>query len=241
VVGIVVTRRRRVTGLRREELAKLAKISVPYYTRLEQGKHATASHSVLESIATVLQLPPGDRAYLHQLATSGDVLHSPEAPEVTVGPETIRLLDALGGAPALVLGPNMDLVATNAAARSFCRDSDGSRGDRLNAIRWQLFHPDARRLFGEDWAPVTAELIGMLRLRAGRDPAYPGMQRLIREAAAHNELFRQVWGEQKVSVGLRRALRMTRPGGGTSEMLVETLTVNFATAQTVIVFLPSPT
>ncbi|WP_396027484.1 helix-turn-helix transcriptional regulator [Actinoplanes sp. TBRC 11911] len=237
-VGITSTRRRRVAGLRREELARLAKISVPYYTRLEQGKHTTASHAVLESLATALRLPPADRAYLHQLAEAGGAAGAPRVPETPVGPETLRLLDALDRVPGILLGPNMDILAVNPAARSFCQATTPEPVG-LNAIRWQLFDPRARELFGDDWAAVTAELIGMLRLQAGRAPGHPAITRLVDELDRSSEFFRRVWAEHKVSVGIRRELRMRRPDGTATEMTVETLSVNFARDQTVLLFVPA--
>lgn len=238
--GITGTRRRRVSGLRREELARLAKISVPYYTRLEQGKHPTASHAVLESLATALRLPPADRAYLHQLAKAGGAAGDPQVPETRVGSETIRLLNALDAVPGVLLGPNMDILAFNPAARSFCQVGGTPEPAGLNAIRWQLFAPEARELFGEDWAAVTAELIGMLRLQAGREPGHPAIARVVDELDRSSEFFRRVWAEHKVSVGIRRPLRMYRPDGAATEMIVETLSVNFAKDQTVLLFVPEP-
>lgn len=238
--GISSTRRRRVSGLRREELARLARISVPYYTRLEQGKHATASQAVLESLATALRLPPTDRAYLHQLAKAAGTPGAPRVPETRAGSETIRLLNALDGAPGVLLGPNMDILAVNAAAVSFCQVAGLPEPAGLNAIRWQLFDPQAQRLFGDDWADITAELIGMLRLQAGREPGHPAIARVVDELDRSSEFFRRVWAEHKVSVGIRRPLRMRRPDGVAIEMVVETLSVNFARDQTVLVFVPEP-
>ncbi|NMO55884.1 helix-turn-helix domain-containing protein [Actinoplanes sp. TBRC 11911] len=224
-VGIGDTQRRRVIGLRRDELAQLANISVHYYTRLEQGKHAAASRSVLDSLATALRLPPAERAYLHRLAGVERVGRATR--DVEVRPETIRLLDALGTAPAFVLGPNMDILATNAAAGSLYPD------DRGNAIQW-LLGARATRLFGEDRTEIATELIGMLRLHAGRKPTHPGIQRVVGELTSSSALFRKVWAEHAVSIGGRRLERGPRRESGTAE----TLAVKLAEDQTVLVFIP---
>jgi transcriptional regulator with XRE-family HTH domain len=230
-VGIGGTRRRRVIGLRRDELAQLANISVHYYTRLEQGKHAAASRSVLDSLATALLLPPAERAYLHRLAGVERVDRL--AREVQARPETIRLLDALGTTPAFVLGPNMDILATNAAAESWQPDDHGGR---VNAIRWLLGARAAVRLFGEDRTGIATELIGMLRLHAGRKPTHPGIQRVVGELSSSSAFFRRVWAENAVSIGGQQRGHLREAGA--AELVAETLAVQLAEDQTVLVFIP---
>jgi transcriptional regulator with XRE-family HTH domain len=231
-VGLDDTERRRVIGLRRDELAQLANISVHYYTRLEQGKHAAASLSVLDSLATALLLPPAERAYLHRLAGVEGV-----GREVAVRPETVRLMDALGTTPGFVLGPNMDILATNAAAELLYRDDDQEKPD--NMIQWLLFRRAATRLFGEDRIEIAAELIGMLRLHAGRKPAHSGIGRVVGELTYRSAFFRKMWAENAVSIGGRRLERVHRRDSGTAERIAETLAVKLAEDQTVLVFLLS--
>ncbi|RKR91320.1 Xre family transcriptional regulator [Micromonospora pisi] len=239
-VGVTSIRRRRVSGLRREELARLAGVSVDYYTRLEQGRHATASYAVLESIATALLLTPAERAYLHRLAKVPGTIRSPAPQNMRVRPETIALLNALGTTPGVVLGPNLDVLATNAAARRLYGDLDALAAAERNAIHWMLFHPDAERLHGDEWAEVAAEMIGMLRLRAGRALAHPDVRRLVQELGASSAFFRKVWAEQTVSTGSRAIKHFQHPEAGAIELIVESLTVKHAEDQTVVVLMPPP-
>lgn len=229
-VGFGMTWRRRVNGLRREEMAQLANISVHYYTHLEQGKHPSAPSGVLDAIATALLLPTAERAQLHRLAGTdrGDIRAA--ADDVEVRPETIRLLDALGRSPSFVLAPNMDILAANAAAVDLCTPPVPR-----NAIHWLLFHPDTGRLFGDGRTEVAAALIAILRRHAGRRHTHPGVGPVVEQLAASSEFFRRVWAEHVVSNDGQRLERSDRAGAGA----VETLAVKLAEDRTVLVFIPS--
>jgi len=227
-----------VTGLRREELAELAGVSVDYYTRLEQGRHGSASPAVLEAIATALRLPTAEREYLHRLADVNPTgrVASPVAPQVR--PETLGLLRALGPTPGILLGPSMDVLAINAAGRRLYTDFDALPVEERNALRWMLRSPDARRLHSDEWAEISAEMIGMLRLRAGRTMAHPEVHRLVTELHASNAFFREVWADQTVSTGSRRTKQFLHAEAGPIVMDVETLSVRHAPEQTLVVLVP---
>lgn len=235
--GVISARRRRVQGLRREELAALAGMSVDYYTRLEQGRHASASPGVLDAIARALRLPAADRAYLHRLAQPAEP--KTEAPAV-VRPETRQLMRALGEAPAILFRTGMEVLAANAAARRLYAGFDTLGEPGGNGLRWMMTDPRARDLYGADWGAIAAEMIGKMRLRTGRRNPDGSVGRLIDELAASSELFRRVWRDQTVSLADRRRKTFHHPRAGHLEFCVESLTVQHAEGQVLVVFTPEP-
>lgn len=235
-VGLFQGRRRRVQGLRREELAGLAGVSTDYYARLEQGRHRRPSPGVLEALADVLLLSPAERDYLHHLAQPA---REPVRQQV-VRPETIKVMWALGATPAVLLGPSLDILASNSAARRLYTDYDAMPADQRNAIRWMLSAPQARELHGADWAAIAAEMIGMLRLRSGRQPRDTAARRLAAELSAGSEFFRTVWSDQTVWAGNRPAKRLQHPEAGTIDVAVEILAVEGSDDQHLVVLVPAP-
>ncbi|MEV4349309.1 helix-turn-helix transcriptional regulator [Actinoplanes sp. NPDC049596] len=229
--GVVSVRRRRVPGLRREEVAELAGMSVDYYARLEQGRHLTASTAVIDAIARVLQLPDADRAYLHRLAHPVD----PPSGPASVRPETHALMQALGPTPAVLIDAGMDVLAMNPAGRRLYTGFDALPTHERNAIRYMLTSPQARELHGDDWTAIAAEMIGILRLRCGRRPE-DSTRRLIRDMADSSDLFRRVWQDQTVSLADRRRKTFHHPEAGRIEVAVESLTVRQSDEQILIVF-----
>ncbi|NMO51169.1 helix-turn-helix domain-containing protein [Actinoplanes sp. TBRC 11911] len=232
--GVVSARRRRVQGLRREELAELAGVSVDYYTRLEQGRHASASPGVLDALARALCLPEADRAYLHRLAAP--VKPKIETPAV-VRPETRHLMRALGDMPAVLMRTGMDVLAINDAA---LRLYDGLNAYGGNGLRWMMTDPRARELHGDDWTAVASEMIGKTRLRSGRQQPGGSVGTLIDELSASSELFSRVWQDQTVSLADRRRKRLRHPRAGLLEFGVESLEVQHADGQLLVVFTPEP-
>lgn len=235
-VGLFQGRRRRVQGLRREELAGLAGLSFDYYARLEQGRHSHPSPAVLDAVADVLGLTPAERDYLHHLAQPARALAGGQV----VRPETMKVMRALGTTPAVLLGPRMDILASNSAARKLYADFDAMPADQPNAIRWMLSAPQARELYGGDWAAIAAEMIGMLRLRSGRQPRDAVGRRLIGELSAESEFFRTVWSDHAVWAGNRRVKRFQHPEAGTIEAAVEVLAVTESDDQRLVVLVPEP-
>ncbi|NMO56720.1 helix-turn-helix transcriptional regulator [Actinoplanes sp. TBRC 11911] len=236
VAGVVSARRRQVRGLRREELAELAGMSVDYYTRLEQGRHTTASPSVLDAIARALRLPAADHAYLRRLAEPAS---SPPPTPSPVRPETRHLMAALDPAPAVLLNRGLDVLGTNRAFRLLYADFGEMPASERNLIRWMLTEPAARRLHGDDWSVITADMIGILRLNAGRTGPVGTIRRLVDDMSATSDLFRRVWDDQRVSLGDRRRKRLRHPQAGTVEFGVATLLVRDAN-QVLMVLTPDP-
>ncbi|GHC33620.1 transcriptional regulator [Streptomyces anthocyanicus] len=190
--------RRRVSGLRREELARLAGVSVDYYTRLEQGRSRSASAEVLDALATALQLNDAERSHLHALARPRPVRRSRPRPQ-RVHRATWDLLDALQQTcrPGFVLGRRLDVLAHNQLAGRLITDFRALPAAERNQARFVFLDPHARELY-RDWARVAADTAAMLRLDAGRHPDDPALSALVGDLSIHSEEFRRFWSDNKV-------------------------------------------
>jgi transcriptional regulator with XRE-family HTH domain len=190
---------RRVPGLRREELASLAGVSVDYYTRLEQGRRITPSEAVLDAIASALRLDSAERAYLHAVARqSPPSRRRPAAKAQAVRPGLLALIDQLGDTPAFVLGRRTDVLAANRLIRLLLADFPAMPARERNAVRWLVLDEGARSLFGEDWERVASDMVGMLRMDAARHPDDPKTTALVGELSMKSQEFRRWWADQKV-------------------------------------------
>jgi transcriptional regulator with XRE-family HTH domain len=227
-------RRRRVGGLRREELASLARISVEYYSRLERGVHANASPSVLDAIARALRLSEAERSCLYQLAQAAVDTSSLSD---QVRPSTAHLLQLLDPTPALLLGPGMDAIAANAAHRRLHGGFDSVQN--RNVVHWFLSDPEARELYGAGWRKVAAELIGMLRLRTSQGAGEARSREVAADLLATHSFFRRVWQENVISEGVRH-VTVLHPEAGPIDLAVESLQLRYAESQSLIVFIPEP-
>ncbi|QKW37523.1 helix-turn-helix domain-containing protein [Actinomadura sp. NAK00032] len=190
VVGIPADSRRRVQGLRREEVAHLSGVSVDYYVRLEQGRATQPSEQVLDALARVLGLDETERGHLDRLARQR---RRPKAPGGRVRPELLRVLDLVADAPALIMDHRLDVLAGNRLARLlFGRPMPG-----LNTAR-HIFLEEAERGLYADWETCTLDVVGHLRLAAGKYPEDPRLASLIGELAMGSERFRRLWARADV-------------------------------------------
>ncbi|MFD9001553.1 helix-turn-helix transcriptional regulator [Streptomyces sp. NPDC059582] len=199
--GMPKTARRRVPGLRREELAQLAGVSVDYYTRLEQGRSRTASPEILESLAVALRLDDTEHAHLFDLANRRPLQprQSTPSPAEHVTPAVRRLLATLDAAycPAFVLGRRTDVVAANLLSRALIADFDAMPANERNQTRFLFLDPAAVELYA-DWETVAADTAAMLRMDAGRHPEDRQLAELVGELAVRSERFRAHWAERRV-------------------------------------------
>ncbi|MFD9737663.1 helix-turn-helix transcriptional regulator [Umezawaea sp. NPDC059074] len=190
--------RRRVPGLRREELAVLAKVSVAYYTRLEQGEAGNVSVDVLESLARALRLTDSEREHLLRLA--GPTRARPTAIPPSsrrIVPSLQRLLDGVNDIPAYVCGRGAEILAWNPMAAALFGDwARLPRSDR-NWARMIFLHPGYRDLFVE-WEQKQRDAVAALRLEAGRHPDDKPMSDLIGELLVKNDVFRRLWATHDV-------------------------------------------
>jgi transcriptional regulator with XRE-family HTH domain len=236
-VGLPAARvNRRVPGLRREELAQLAGVSVDYYTRLEQGRHQRPSHSVVEAVATALRLDNAERAHLVNLVRDGDAGRARGGSRTQrVRPEMLDLMDGLIDHPAFIIGRRTAVLAANALARALIVDWHAMPARERNYVRWLLLSPDARSLY-PDWATVAAEAVGTLRLDAGRYADDPATQRLIGELAMNSENFRRWWADHRVVERSHGTKRMHHPVVGDLEIHYEAMNLPGDPDQTLFVY-----
>lgn len=188
--------RRRVKGLRREEVALLAGVSVEYYVRLERGNLAGASDSVLDAVATALQLDDAERAHLHDLARiAGHRNAAVRAPRRSVRPQVQWLLDSMGDTAAYVRNARMDLLASNELGRALY--APVFEMSRPNISRFVFLDPRSHEFFIE-WEKVASEGAAMLRTLAGENPYDPGLTELVGELSTRSEYFRTLWAAHNV-------------------------------------------
>jgi transcriptional regulator with XRE-family HTH domain len=198
-VGIQSVGQRRVPGLRREEIASLAGMSVDYYIRLEQGRDLTPSPSVLDALARALRLDDVEREHLYSLIRPAPpTLAGPDADDspTTIRPGVRLLLDSLP-TPAFVIGRRLDILATNRMARAMLGDFDAKPVRDRNHARWIFLDPATRDLY-VDWPVVARENVAILRRDAGRYPHDTELQALIGELSVASPEFRTWWADHDV-------------------------------------------
>ncbi|MFJ9247449.1 helix-turn-helix domain-containing protein [Streptomyces sp. NPDC101776] len=187
---------RRVPGLRREEVAQLAGVSVDYYVRLERGRHLSVSASVLDAIARALRLNDLERAHLFRIARPTRTRPRPLPPQ-SVRPGLRLLLDSLTDVPALVYGRRMDVLAANHLARALYTDFEDLPAHGRNMARL-VFLDDSFRTLYADWEDAARGIVASLRLYAGRRPHDPALAELVGELSVQDADFRRWWADHDV-------------------------------------------
>ena len=191
-VGVAEGRRRRATGLRREEVAELAGISVDYLTRLEQGRATSPSAQVVEALARALRLTDAERDLLFRLA--GHITPGLDLVSSRITPGVQRLLDRLANTPVAVYDATWTLIIANAPYDALMGQTTSWRGIERNSIWRHLIGPGNRVVqTPAERADQQAQLVADLRLTAARSPADPRLKRLIRELAALSPHFVELW------------------------------------------------
>lgn len=189
---------RRTPGLRREELAALAGVSVDYYIRLEQGKETNPSSAVLAALATALRLDDEARAHLFALADHVARRRPGHHPPDRTVTRTMRLLlENLRPCPAMVLGRTSDVLAANPEGIALLHGLSDWPPDRRNTIRYLFLHPQARTLFG-DWRASAAGAVADLRTVLATDPDAPDVAELVEELSEASREFADLWERHDV-------------------------------------------
>jgi transcriptional regulator with XRE-family HTH domain len=214
-------RQRRVPGLRREELAQLAGVSVAYYIRLEQGNGHNVSLEVLNAISTALKL--SETEHLLQLAKPTRQRRSTPRRQ-RVRPALLRMLEAIDTVPAYVWGRRTDVLAWNRTASALFGDWDARAPQDRNWARIVFLEPDAHQLFA-NWEAKAADVVGQLRLDAGRHPDDPLLAELVGELSLKSEDFRTMWAAHNVKSKGHDAMRLTHPLVGDLTIEYETFTL----------------
>jgi transcriptional regulator with XRE-family HTH domain len=201
---------RRVAGLRREEVALLAGVSVDYYTRLERGNARGASDTVLDALARALQLDEAERTHLFDLARSATAAAAARAPRRPAGqqvrPAVHRILDSMTSTPAYLRTARMDILAANQLGLALYSPLFASPARPANHARFIFLDPGATEFFAE-WDRAASDTVALLRAEAGRNPHDRSLSNLIGELSTRSETFRQLWAAHNVRfhrTGLKR-------------------------------------
>ncbi|MEE2036954.1 helix-turn-helix transcriptional regulator [Nocardiopsis sp. CT-R113] len=239
-IGYPRDERRRVRGLRREEVAYCAGVSVSYYTRLEQGTPVNVSASVLNTLANALQLDSFEREHLLRLAGHRPTTAAPDAaPAEHVDEATNELLDSFGTTPALVLGARTDVLAWNPMGHALLAPhldplSPGDPRARPNMARL-VFLEESTRVLYADWYRKARAVVGNLRAVAGRRPHDAALATLVSELSLRSPDFAELWHQHDVRPCEASRYELRHPHVGPITVAQQVLVVAREPDQTVVV------
>ncbi|MDD7961933.1 helix-turn-helix transcriptional regulator [Microbacterium thalli] len=244
-VGLPAGVNRRVSGLRRAEVAMLADVSVEYYAKLERGDIGGASAGVLEALARALMLDETERMHLLDLArvadgtpTSGRSRRRASS-QLPPRPGLQRTLDAITGGPAFVRDRHQNLVAANALGAAFYSPVIGTGGRVPNLARFQFLDP-ASRDFYPDWELFAQMCVGIMRVEGGRDPHDRAMQDLVGELTTRSETFARLWSAHDVRTHGSGTKRFHHPVVGELTLAYEELSVTAEDGLALLVYTAEP-
>ncbi|MEV4987857.1 helix-turn-helix transcriptional regulator [Pseudarthrobacter sp. LMD1-1-1.1] len=215
---------RRVAGLRREEVAMLAGLSIDYYIRLERGNLSGASDSVLEALGRALQLDDAETAHLFDLAraaTAAPRVRRKRSP-LTVRPSVQRVIDAITTAPAWVRNDRGDVLASNELGRALYLEMMADAGTPPNSARFTFLNPKARGFF-RDWERSADDIVAVLRSTAGKNPYDKDLSDLIGELSTRSEEFRVRWARHDVKYHRTGRKRLHHPVVGDLDLTYEAM------------------
>jgi len=217
-------RQRRVAGLRREEVALLAGISVEYYTRLERGNVRGVSEDVLGSVSGALQLDEAEHAHLLDLVRTANSEGAPRrvASTVEVRPSIRRVVDAMAGIPAFVHNGRLDLLHANPLAQALYLEPLQDRVRPPNSARFLFLDPRARTFYAE-WDATARDVVAALRVEAGRNPYDRALSDLIGLLSTRSEEFRVWWARHDVRFHRSGTKRFVHPLVGPLTLAYERL------------------
>ena len=230
--GVTTYGRRRVPGLRREEVAQLAGVSTDYYIKLEQGRSTGVSDSVLDAIATVLRLDDTEREYLHNLLRPTPE-HEPH-PRAEVRPGLLRLLESMPDVPGVVVGTSLNYLAWNDLGDALLDAAATERAGRTAAH--QIFldpHAPDRHV---EWRSVAEDMVGYLRFSAGRHPNDTAVTAVVRELTAASDEFRTLWAQHAVRDKTHGRRLINHPAVGMLDLAYEFLRLSDDDTQVLVTY-----
>lgn len=233
--------KRRVPGLRREEVALLAGVSVDYYTRLERGNLTGVSDTVLGAVAKVLQLDEAERAHLWDLVRASTTIRraQPKPTTAHIRPNLQHVLDALVGAPAWVSNDQLDILATNRLCEALYADAFASPERPVNLARYVFLDPKSRSFF-LDWDQHADNAVDILRTSAGRNPYDERLTKLVGELSTRSDDFRIRWGAHNVRFHRTGIKRMHHAEVGDLDLTFEGMEVSSHPGLTLYVMTAEP-
>jgi transcriptional regulator with XRE-family HTH domain len=243
-VGIVSYGMRRVEGLRRDELARLAGVSVAYYTRLEQGQSHQASHSVVDALADALRLSDDERSYAHQLARPVRRKMRRRARPEAVRPGIRRLVARMDDVAAIVIGARTEVLTWNRLghlllAGHLHADAPDHPVDRPNLTRMLFLDPHYRDLHPR-WEIAAACAVASLRIAAGRDDDDRELATLIGELSMRSREFTALWAEHPVASHAFGTRHLVHPEVGALTLELETLELADGTGHRLVTYGAAP-
>lgn len=238
-VGLPEFGRRRVPGLRREELAQLAGVSVAYYTRLEQGNGRNVSAEVLDAIARALRLSDAEHAHLTHLAKPKQHKKKPAARTEQVRPALRQLLDSIDGVPAYISGRRSDILAWNRMAAALFGDWSELPVQERNWARLVFLRPEYRELFVE-WDQKASDMVSYLRMDAGCHSDDPLLAALVGELSVKSEEFRRLWATHDVKEKTYGVKHLRHPLVGELTLNFESFRLSDGTEQVLITYHAEP-
>jgi transcriptional regulator with XRE-family HTH domain len=232
---------RRVPGLRREEVALLAGVSVDYYTRLERGNLGGVSETVLDALAHALQLDDAECAHLFDLARAADrTTHARRRPvQQRVRPSVQRILDAISDAPAYVRNGRRDVLAANRLGYALYSEMYVDPARPVNVARFVFLNPRARTFF-LDWASAANDTVAILRIEAGRTPYDRGLSDLVGELALRSEEFRTRWAAHNVRFHRTGLKDIHHPVVGDLHLMFEAMDLTADAGLSLVVYVAEP-
>ncbi|MGW7042233.1 helix-turn-helix transcriptional regulator [Streptomyces avermitilis] len=234
-VGLPEHGRRRVPGLRREEVAMLAGVSSDYYMRLEQGRETGPSPQVIDAVAAALHLDDEALDHLRRLTRAPQERRSVPAGHDRISPQLLQLLDSWPDTPAFVLGPALDVLAHNALAAAL---HSGFR--RFDNLARMVFLDPAGRGFYRDWEKAANSCVAEIRAAYGYDPESPRITEVVDTLRAKSPEFAELWARHEVKGKTQQAKDLRHPEVGALEIQFSAFTVNDAPHQQLIVYQAEP-
>nr|WP_272954865.1 helix-turn-helix transcriptional regulator [Kribbella shirazensis] len=231
-VGLRSGRDRRVSGLRREEVALLANVSVDYYIRLEQGRAGNPSTTVLTAVADALRLDQAERDHLRRLACSAP----PVPPKTAVRPQLQAMIDAMHDLPAIVVDRLSNVLAWNAAALEVVADFEGSAP--RNLARLYFLDPEAREYYA-DWQTVAEDAVALLRKASAEYADDTELAALVDELRTASPDFDRFWTSQNVQNRSACPKTLNHPTAGRLTFTLEPLQLPTDDGQHVITYTPA--
>ncbi|MEU4537360.1 helix-turn-helix transcriptional regulator [Streptosporangium sp. NPDC023825] len=231
-VGLPEYGRRRVKGLRREEVAMLAGMSSDYYVRLEQGRESSPSPQVVEAVARALSLDEEAAEHLRRLVQPA--ARRRDAADDHVSPQLLRLMDGWPTSPAFVLGPALDILAANTLATAL------HEGFTAGNLARMVFTDPAGREFYRDWERAAHSCVAELRAAYGHDPESARINRLVEELSSASPAFADLWSRHEVKPKTQETKHLRHPRVGDLDIQFSAFTVNGAPNQQLVVYQAEP-
>jgi transcriptional regulator with XRE-family HTH domain len=240
-VGLKTYGPRRVPGLRREEVATLAGISMDYYNRMERGNLSGASESVLDALARALRLDEAERAHLFDLARASrpSARARRRSTKQNVRPSVQWMLDSMTGSAAIAENGRLDALATNQLGRAFHSHLFDGSGRPVNFARFIFLDSRAEEFFA-DWERAAKDCVALLRLEAGRNPFDRELSDLVGELSTRSEEFRGHWATHNVRLHNKGTKQFIHPLVGELELSYNRIELPADPGLAIIAYTPEP-